>query len=149
MYKNGYTWVYGKLKGNNAALYHGINVAWVNRIDEVQRKTKQKLDRVDKERLLRNVLLDKVNLDGVLFLDKSNVQYSSLKEDQLKNVFVLVNGERIFGSKIDKDVKTEIKRQLYLLKKPMNEQQIAERWVQFNKPETLDIFKETVKNLTK
>lgn len=149
MYKNGYTWVYGKLKGNNAALYHGINVAWVNRIDEVQRKTKQKLDRVDKERLLRNVLLDKVNLDGVLFLDKSNVQYSSLKEDQFKNVFVLVNGERIFGSNIDKDVKTEIKRQLYLLKKPMNEQQIAERWVQFNKPETLDIFKETVKNLTK
>lgn len=149
MYKNGYTWVYGKLKGNNAALYHGINVAWVNRIDEVQRKTKQKLDRVDKERLLRNVLLDKVNLDGVLFLDKSNVQYSSIKEDQLKNVFVLVNGERIFGSTIDPYVKSEIKRQLFLLKKPMNEQNIAERWVQFNKPETLDIFKETVKNLTK
>ena len=148
MYKSGYNWVYDNLKGNNAAKFHGIKVAWINRIDEVQRKENNvKLGRVEKERLLRNVLLDKVTLDG-FFRDKKDVYYSSVKEDQLDKVFVLVDGERISGSDIDKDVKTEIKRQLYLLKQPMNEQNIAERWVQFNKPKTYDEFKSIVKNLT-
>lgn len=148
MYKSGYNWVYGDLKGNNAAKFHGIKVAWINRIDEVQRKEGNvKLGRVEKERLLRNVLLDKVNLPK-FFGGKKDVYYSSVTEDQLDKVFVLVDGERISGSDIDKDVKTEIKRQLYLLKTPMNEQQIAERWVKFGKPKTYDEFKSIVKNLT-
>ena len=92
--------------------------------------------------------LDKVTLKQFIGSGK-NVYYSSVKEDQLDKVFVLVDDERIFGSEIDKDVKTEIKSQLYLLKQPMNEQNIAERWVKFGKPKTLDIFKEIVNNLNK
>tara|TARA_A100000172_G_scaffold22869_2_gene13119 strand:- start:2836 stop:5448 length:2613 start_codon:yes stop_codon:yes gene_type:complete len=148
MYKNGYNWVYKKLEGNKAATFHGIKIEWIDRIDYVQKQTKEKLNRLEKEKILQNVLLDKINLNQIIG-SKKDVFYSSVKEDQLDRVFVLVNGEKIFGNKIDKDVKAELQRQLYLLKTPLNEQNIAERWVQFGKPETLQKFEDIIKKLNR
>ena len=137
MYKSGYDWVYNKLKGENAATFHGIKVEWIDRIDYVQKDKKIKLGRVEKEQLLRNVLLDKVTLDQFIG-SKKNVFASSVTEDQLSNQFVLVNGERIFSNNIDRFVRQKITRLLYLEKLPMNEQNIANKWVnEFNKPKTL------------
>ena len=138
MYKSGYDWVYNKLKGENAATFHGIKVEWIDRIDYVQKDKKIKLGRVEKEQLLRNVLLDKVTLDQFIG-SKKNVFASSVTEDQLSKQFVVVNGQRVFSNEIDQFVRSKITRLLYLEKLPMNEQNIAEKWVnEFGMPKTLE-----------
>ena len=137
MYKSGYQWVYDTKKGEKAAIFHGIKSKWIDRIDLAQQyKGNQKLTRQEKVDILRNVLLDKVTLDG-FFRDKEVFQ-SSVTEDQLSRQFVVVDGKRIFSNEIDKDVRQKIAKLLYLEKLPMNEQNIAEKWInEFGMPKTL------------
>jgi len=137
MYKSGYEWVYDTKKGEKAAIFHGIKTEWVDRIDYFQRKQgNQKLTREQKVDILRNVLLDKVTLDG--FFRDRKVFASSVTEDQLSKQFVVVNGQRVFSNEIDQFVRSKITRLLYLEKLPMNEQNIAEKWVnEFGMPKTL------------
>ena len=139
MYKSGYQWVYDTKKGEKAAIFHGIKTEWVDRIDYAQRKQgNQKLTRQEKVDILRNVLLDKVNLDKFIG-SKKNVFASSVTEDQLSKQFVVVNGQRVFSNEIDQFVRSKIIRLLYLEKLPMNEQNIAEKWVnEFGMPKTLE-----------
>ena len=139
MYKSGYQWVYDTKKGEKAAIFHGIKTEWVDRIDYAQRKQgNQKLTREQKVDILRNVLLDKVNLDRFIG-SKKDVFASSVTEDQLSKQFVVVNGQRVFSNEIDPFVRSKITRLLYLEKLPMNEQNIAEKWVnEFGMPKTLE-----------
>ncbi len=157
LYKNGYNWVYGELKGDNAAKFHSIKTAWINRIDYVQTHVEnRKLTREEKLRLLNNVLLDEVNVGG--FGGRRDISIGEIvNPSKLKETWVHVNveqengkfkKERIYGSDIDKFVQAEIKAFLFRSKQPMSQQRIAEMWVKFGRPKTLSEFKKKVKAAT-
>jgi len=156
LYKNGYTWVYDTLKGNNAVKFHSMKTAWINRIDYVQTHVeKRKLTREEKLRLLNNVLIDDVYTG--LGLKETPMSFISIKPDQLRKTWVHVpvkqaNGkfkkERIYGSDIDPFVQSAIKAYLFRNKKAMTQQRIAEIWVKFGRAESEGEFKKNVKAAT-
>ena len=157
LYKNGYEWVYGELKGKNAATFHSIKTAWINRIDYVQTHVEnRKLNREEKLKLLNNVLLDEVNVGG--FGGRRDISIGEIIDpSKLSKTWVHVNveqengkfkKERIFGSDIDPFVQSEIKAFLFRSKQPMSQQRIAEMWVKFGRPKTVSEFKKNVKAAT-
>ena len=157
LYKNGYEWVYGELKGKNAAIFHSIKTAWISRIDYVQTHVEgKKLNREEKLKLLKNVLLDEVNVGG--FGGRRNISIGEIiNPSKLEQTWVHVNveqengkikKERIFGSDIDPFVQSEIKAFLFRSKQPMSQQRIAEMWVKFGRPKTVSEFKKNVKAAT-
>ena len=97
LYKNGYTWVHDTLKGENAAKFHSIKTAWINRIDYVQTHVEnRKLTREEKLRLLNNVLLDEVNVGG--FLGKRDISIGEIVDpSKLSKTWVHVNVEQENG----------------------------------------------------
>ena len=156
MYKNGHTWVYDDLKGENAAKFSSIKTAWINRIDYVQTHVEnRKLTREEKKRLLNNVLIDKVRTNfGWKDTPMSSI---SISPDKLKNTWVYVdekqdNGKtervKVHGSDIDPFVQSAIKAYLFRNKKAMTQQRIAEIWVEHGRPESEEQFKKTVKAKT-
>tara|TARA_R100000458_G_scaffold21372_1_gene19121 strand:+ start:2637 stop:5027 length:2391 start_codon:yes stop_codon:yes gene_type:complete len=156
LYKNGFQWVYGELKGKNAATFHSIKTAWINRIDYVQTHVEgRKLTREEKKRLLNNVLLD--NIRTGWGLRDIPISSFSINPDKLENTFVNVNvkqengtfkNERIFGSKIKPLVQSEIKAFLFRNKLAMSQQRIAEIWVKFGRPTSVEQFKKKVEAAT-
>ena len=161
LYKNGYTWAHDTLKGKNAATFHSIKTEWIDRIDYVQTHVeKRKLTREEKLKLLNNVLIDKVSVDeNILGIGaRRDISIGEIiNPDKLKKTFVNVkvkqeNGkfkkERIYGSDIKDLVQAEIMGYLYRNKKAMSQQKIAEIWVKFGRPESVEQFKKNVKAAT-
>jgi len=152
LYKNGHTWVYGDLKGDQAAQFHSIKTAWINRIDYVQTHVEnRKLTREEKLRLLNNVLIDKVRTN--LGWKETPMSSISISPDKLKKTWVYVNeGQengktervKVHGSDIDPFVQSKIKAYLFRNKLAMSQQKIAEIWVKFGRPETEGEFKKKV-----
>jgi len=161
LYKNGYDWVYGNLKGENAATFHSIKTEWIDRIDYVQTHVEgRKLTREEKLKLLNNVLIDKVSVEeGILGIGaRRDISIGEIiNPDKLEKTFVNVNvkqengtfkKERIFGSDIDDLVQAEIMKYLYRNKHAMSQQRIAEIWVKFDRPTSVEQFKKNVKAAT-
>jgi len=137
------------LKGDKAATYNELFNQWEDRINYAQRIEKRKLNRAEKENLLINVLLDKVNV-GKKY--KKEVTFATVietgdKDDKLSKTSVLVkvqraDGEvvedRIFNSDIPPEINIAIMAALYKQKIPMNQQQIAQLWQNMGRPETLE-----------
>jgi len=157
LYKNGYEWVYGDLKGENAAKFSSIKTAWINRIDYVQTHVEnRKLNREEKLKLLNNVLLDEVNVGG--FGGRRDISIGEIvNPSKLKQTWVHVNvkqengkfkKERIFGSSIPDKVQAEIMAFLYRNKKAMSQQRIAEEWVKFGRPTSVREFEKNVEAAT-
>ena len=154
MYKNGFDWVYKSKFGGNAADFNSIHTEWVNRIDYAQSIQKNKLTRQEKVQILNNVLMDKVNLQGTLgFGKKTDKLTSTVMPDRLDDLFVKVKvkqedgstvTEQIFTSEIPKEVSVAIMGNLYRRKLPMNQQNIAEEWVKFGMPKTLQEAEEFI-----
>tara|TARA_B100000282_G_scaffold286038_1_gene252160 strand:+ start:855 stop:3281 length:2427 start_codon:yes stop_codon:yes gene_type:complete len=151
LYKNGFgnlAFPDEELKGDDAAIYNELEDAWRDRINYAQRVEKRKLTRAEKEQLLVNVLLDKVNV-GKKY--KKQVTFATVLEtgekDKLDKTSVLVKvkradgtetEDRIFNSEIPPDINIAIMAALYKRKKPMNQQQIAQLWQNMGRPETLE-----------
>ena len=154
MYKNGFDWVYKSKFGGNAADFNSIHTEWVNRIDYAQSIQKNKLTRQEKVQILNNVLMDKVNLQGTLgFGKKTDKLTSTVMPDRLDDLFVKVKvkqedgsfiTQQIFTSEIPKEVSVAIMGNLYRRKLPMNQQNIAEEWVKFGMPKTLQEAEEFI-----
>ena len=136
------------LKGDDAAKYNELEDAWRDRINYAQRIEGRKLSRAEKEQLLVNVLLDKVNV-GKKY--KKEVTFATVIEtgekDKLDKTSVLVKvkradgtetEDRIFNSDIPPDINIAIMASLYKRKIPMNQQQIAQLWQNMGRPETLE-----------
>ena len=137
-----------KLTGDKAATYNELFNQWEDRINYAQRIEGRKLTRAEKENLLMNVLLDKVNV-GKKY--KKDVTFATVIEtgekDKLSKTSVLVkvqraDGEvvedRIFNSDIPPEINIAIMAALYKQKIPMNQQQIAQLWQNMGRPETLE-----------
>jgi len=156
LYKNGHTWVYGELKGDNAVKFHSMKTAWINRIDYVQTHVEnRKLNREEKLKLLNNVLIDDVYTG--LGIKETPMSFLSIKPDQLKKTWVDVqvkqeNGkfkkERIYGSDIKPLVQSAIMAHLYRNRKAMSQQKIAEIWDKFGRPTSVEQFKKNVEAAT-
>jgi len=154
MYKNGFDWVYKSKFGGNAADFNSIHTEWVDRIDYAQSIQKNKLTRQEKVQILNNVLMDKVNLQGTLgFGKKTDNLTSTVMPDRLDDLFVKVKvkqedgsfiTQQIFTSEIPKEVSVAIMGNLYRRKLPMNQQNIAEEWVKFGMPKTLQEAEEFI-----
>ena len=154
MYKNGFDWVYKSKFGGKAADFNSIHTEWVNRIDYAQSIQKNKLTRQEKVQILNNVLMDKVNLQGTLgFGKKTDKLTSTVMPDRLDDLFVKVKvkqedgsfiAQQIFTSEIPKEVSVAIMGNLYRRKLPMNQQNIAEEWVKFGMPKTLQEAEEFI-----
>lgn len=154
MYKNGFNWVYKSKFGGKAADFNSIHTEWVNRIDYAQSIQKNKLTRQEKVQILNNVLMDKVNLQGTLGIGrKTDKLTSTVMPDRLDNLFVKVEvkqkdgsfmTQQIFTSEIPKEVSVAIMGNLYRRKLPMNQQNIAEEWVKFGMPKTLQEAEEFI-----
>ena len=136
-----------KLTGDKAATYNELFNQWEDRIDYAQRVEGRKLSRTEKEQLLMNILLDKVNV-GKKY--KKEVTFATIiekpNEDKLSKTSVLVNvqradgtvvEDRIFNSDIPPDINIAIMASLYKRKIPMNQQQIAQLWQNMGRPQTL------------
>ncbi len=136
-----------KLKGDEAAEYNALFNSWEDRIDYAQRIENRKLSRTEKEKLLMNVLLDKVNV-GKKY--KQDVTFATVIEkegdDKLDKTSVLVKvkradgnvvDDRIFNSDIPPEINISIMAALYRRKSPMSQQQIAQLWQNMGRPETL------------
>ena len=134
------------LKGKNAAEYNAIFNAWEDRIDYAQRIEGRKLNRTEKEKLLMNVLLDKVNINK----GKKEVTFSTIiekpNEDKLSKTSVVIEikrpdgnviKDRIFNSDIKPEINIAIMGALYKRKKPMSQENIAILWNAMGRPETL------------
>ena len=134
------------LKGKNAAEYNAIFNAWEDRIDYAQRIENRKLNRTEKEKLLMNVLLDKVNINK----GKKEVTFSTIiekpNEDKLSKTSVVIEikrpdgnviKDRIFNSDIKPEINIAIMGALYKRKKPMSQENIAILWNAMGRPETL------------
>ena len=155
MFKNGFEWVYKSKFGGNAADFGAIHTEWVDRIDYAQRISNKKLTRQQKVEILNNVLMDKVNLQGTFGFNKEkNTLTSTVMPDRLDDLFVKVKvkqedgstkTEQIFTSDIKKEVSIAIMGSLYRRKLPMNQQNIAEEWVKFGKPNSLEEAEEFIK----
>ena len=127
---------------------------WVNRIDYAQSIQKNKLTRQEKVQILNNVLMDKVNLQGTLgFGKKTDKLTSTVMPDRLDDLFVKVKvkqkdgsfiTQQIFTSEIPKEISVAIMGNLYRRKLPMNQQNIAEEWVKFGMPKTLQEAEEFI-----
>ena len=134
------------LKGKKAAEYNAIFNAWEDRIDYAQRIEGRKLNRTEKENLLRNVLFDKVNINK----GKKEVTFSTIiekpNEDKLDKTSVVIEikrpdgnviKDRIFNSDIKPEINIAIMGALYKRKKPMSQENIAILWNAMGRPETL------------
>ena len=105
---------------------------------------------------MKNVLLDEVNVGG--FGGRRNISIGEIiNPSKLEQTWVHVNveqengkikKERIFGSDIDPFVQSEIKAYLFRNKIPMTQQRIAEIWVKFDRPTSVEQFKKNVKAAT-
>ena len=156
LYKNGHTWVYGDLKGDQAVKFHSMKTAWINRIDYVQTHVEnRKLNREEKLKLLNNVLIDDVYTG--LGLKETPMSFVSVKQDQLRKTWVDVKEEqdngklktvKVYGSDIKPLVQSKIMAFLYRNKKAMSQQRIAEIWVKFDRPTSVEQFKKNVKAAT-
>ena len=154
----GYDWVYKPSFGGKAEEFNAIFKEWEDRIDYAQIQTGNKLSRQEKEEILKNVLLDKVNLKSSWFDGKSserNILQSTLSLGREDDIYVNVNvlqddgtvkPEEIFISDIPQPIITEIMHSLFRRGEPMNQQNIAEEWVKFGKPESLNDVKDFLKN---
>ena len=155
----GYDWVYKTNFGGYAKDFNAIFKEWEDRIDYAQIQTGNKLSRQEKEELLRNVLMDKVNLQSTWFDGRSSerniLQSSDLtvgrEDDIYVNVDVLqedgdIKTEKILISHIPNNIITEIMHSLFRRGEPMNQQNIAEEWVKFGKPKNINDVKEFLKN---
>ena len=134
------------LKGKKAAEYNAIFNAWEDRIDYAQRIENRKLNRTEKEKLLMNVLLDKVNINK----GKKEVTFSTIiekpNEDKLDKTSVVIEikrpdgnviKDRIFNSDIKPEINIAIMGALYKRKKAMSQENIAILWNAMGRPETL------------
>ena len=135
------------LKGDDAAEYNALFNSWEDRIDYAQRVEGRKLTRTEKEQLLMNVLLDKVNV-GKKYKKQTTFATVIEKEGDDKfdktSVLVKVNRadgtqeeDRIFNSDIPPNINIAIMASLYKRKVPMNQQQIAQLWQNMGRPQTL------------
>ena len=152
----GYDWVYKTNFGGKAEEFNAIFKEWEDRIDYAQIQLDRKLSRQEKEDILNNVLLDKVNVQGTFGWGKErNVLQSTLSLGREDDIYVNVNvlqedgtvkPEEIFISDIPQPIITEIMHSLFRRGEPMNQQNIAEEWVKFGKPESLNDVKDFLKN---
>ena len=137
-----------ELKGEDAATYNELEDAWRDRINYAQKIENRKLSRAEKEQLLVNVLLDKVNV-GKKY--KKEVTFATVIEtgekDKLDKTSVLVKvqradgtttEDRIFNSDIPPEINISIMAALYKQKVPMNQQQIAQLWQNMGRPQSLE-----------
>ena len=161
MFRTGdYDWIYDSKKFNkeaNAQLFSQIHKEWLDRIDFQQINRERKLIRQEKEEILINVLADKVNLKSNWFDGKStkrNILQSTIigrEGDVYVNVKVKqengkIETEQIVIANIPDEIITEISHSLFRRGEAMNQQNIAEEWVKFGRPEKLDDVKNFIKD---
>ena len=159
MFRTGdYDWIYDSKKFNktqNAKTFSQIYKEWVDRIDFQQINRERKLTRQEKEEILVNILNDKVNVQGTLGWGKErNVLQSTIigrEDDIYVNVDVLqetgkIEREQIVIADIPREIITEIMHSLFRRGEPMNQQNIAEEWVKFGKPENKDEAKKFIQD---
>lgn len=105
-----------------------LKYAVEQRIDIEQKEKKRKLSLAEKEKLMQEVIDNKVMVERSFWGDKKMIN-ALVETDELGDTYVVVNGKQVKLNTIPASSREKIMRQLRANNQPVTEQRVAEEYI--------------------